>query len=65
MDLAREQATEIVRTSADVCPESDPLDRSLLHLPHMLVESAGCDGDPQAAAESRFEAIVMAWNAEL
>lgn len=57
---------KIVWASADVYPETDPLELDFVDLCHRTVVGRDdCEGDPRAASEGGFEAIVMAWNAEL
>jgi FeS assembly protein IscX len=54
-------ANELARTNPDV----DPLDLSLVDLHTMVLDLPDFDDDPDAANETKLEAIVLAWNDQL
>jgi FeS assembly protein IscX len=49
----------------DANPDVDPLDLNFVDLHQMVVDLPEFEDDPDAANESKLEAIVLAWHAQL
>lgn len=62
MGLTWQQPTDIAWALMDAYPDADPLDLNFVDLQRMIVELAEFDDDPEAASETRLEAVVVAWN---
>jgi FeS assembly protein IscX len=53
---------EIAWALIDAHPDTDPLDLNLVDLHGMIVTLPGFDDDPDAASETKLEAVVVAWH---
>lgn len=62
MGLTWDRPLDIAWALLDAHPDTDPLDLNFVDLHRMVTELPEFDDDPEAANESRLEAIVMAWN---
>jgi len=62
MSLRWDDPTEIAYALIEEHPEADPLDLNFVDLHAMIVALPGFDDDPEAAGETKLEAVVMAWH---
>ena len=62
MGLTWDDPGEIAWALIDAHPDADPLDLNFVDLHRMIVALPGFDDDPDAAGETRLEAVVVAWH---
>jgi FeS assembly protein IscX len=63
MALTWDDPTEIAYALMDAHPDADPLDLNFVDLHRWIVALPGFGDDPDAASESKLEAVVVAWDA--
>jgi FeS assembly protein IscX len=65
MALTWDDPEDIAFELMDANPDVDPLDLNFVDLHQMVVDLPEFEDDPDAANESKLEAIVLAWHAQL
>jgi FeS assembly protein IscX len=63
--LSWDDSEDIAFALARAHPGADPLDLSFVDLHAMVLDLPGFEDDPDAASETKLEAIVVAWNDQL
>jgi FeS assembly protein IscX len=65
MALTWDDPDDIAYELTRAFPDTDPLDLNFVDLHEMVVDLPGFEDDPDAASETKLEAIVLAWNDQL
>jgi FeS assembly protein IscX len=65
MTLTWDDPEDIAYELARAHPDTDPLDLSFVDLHGLVLDLADFGDDPDAASETKLEAIVLAWNDQL
>jgi FeS assembly protein IscX len=65
MALSWDDPDDIALELALAHPDIDPLDLNFVDLHAMVLDLPAFDDDPEAASETKLEAIVLAWNDRL
>lgn len=65
MALTWDDPEDIAFELMDANPDVDPLDLNFVDLHQMVLDLPEFEDDPDAANESKLEAIVLAWHAQL
>ncbi len=65
MTLTWDDPEDIASALARANPDVDPLDLNFVDLHGMVLDLPEFEDDPDAANETKLEAIVLAWNDQL